>query len=209
MKPYIKRISIIVAVLFFTAAGSIYFLYDDVLNKMAQMLIREDKIEPSDAIVVLSGGNRKGERIETGIELMKAGYGKYLVFWGGTLYWKVTYADLIIRQLQEAGITDESVIWSDEELEENSTYGEALVNIRQMKQNGINSFILVTSPYHTSRAASVYEKLIREKGMKMYVQPSKDSSVKFSEWWRDRHSSKVVYYEWNKRIFYWLNYRNR
>ncbi|GMT42544.1 MAG: hypothetical protein IEMM0002_0955 [bacterium] len=197
-----KRLAIF-GILFFAACTFTFVFYDDVLNRMAYMLVREDVIEPSDVIVVLAGDNR-GERMMTGIDLYKNGYGGKIVFWGGPIYWKITYAEFLLRQLKESGVPLEAAIYSDEKLTEESTRGEALVNIRLMKENGVRSFILVTSPFHTQRAGSVYEPLAEENGMVFYVRPSMDSRVKLTEWWKDRHSAKMVYYEWSKRFFYWL-----
>ncbi len=187
------------AAVFFLA----YFLYAILLNAMGQALVREDNIKPSDAIVVLAGDS-KGERLMTGIDLFKQGYGKMIIFWGGQLYWKFTYAELMLHQLKEAGIPEDKIVWSDETLSQISTNGEALVNFRSMKENNVRSFILVTSPYHTRRAAYVYEPIVKKNGMKMYVYPSADTSIRLTEWWKDRNSAKMVYYEWNKRIYYWL-----
>ena len=204
MRTIFKRIAITFAVCFTVGGGALYFLYDDILNGMAKTLVREDKIQVSDAIVVLAGDVR-GERMESGINLFKEGYGKYILFWGGPIYWKISFAELALRQLAEGGVPLEKTVWSEEKLDEFSTRGEAIVNLRLMKENGIRSFILVTSPYHTARAASVYEKMINGREMKMYVYPSIDTAVKLDEWWTDRQSAKMVYYELTKRLFYWLN----
>ncbi|MFQ5431271.1 MAG: YdcF family protein [Nitrospinota bacterium] len=204
MKPIFKRIAIALAAFFVVGGGALFFLYDDILNNMAKTLVREDIIQPSDAIVVLAG-DRRGERMESGINLYKKGYGKYLVFWGGPIYWKISLAELALRQITEGGVPLEKVIFSEEKLDEFSTRGEANVNMRLLRENGIRSFILVTSPYHTARAASVYEKLINGTDMKMYIYPSIDTAVTLNEWWTDRYSAKMVYYELTKRLFYWLN----
>ena len=204
MNTIFKRIAIVFALSVAVSGTTLYFLYDDILNNVAQILVREDKIEISDAIIVLAG-DRRGERMESGIKLYKEGYGKKLIFWGGPVYWKISLAEMVLRQISEAGVPLENVIWSEEELDEFSTRGEAKVNLRLLKENGVRSFILVTSPYHTARAASVYEKLIGTTDMKMYVYPSIDSAVKLNGWWTDRHSAKMIYYELTKRLFYWLN----
>ena len=204
MKIILKRIAIAFAVFITVGGFALYILYDDILNSVAQVLVREDKIQVSDAIVVLAG-DRRGERMESGINLYKDGYGKKILFWGGPLYWKISLAELALRQLAESGVPLGDIIFSEEKLDEFSTRGEANVNFRLLKENGIRSFILVTSPYHTARAASVYEKLIEPTEMKMYVYPSIDTSVRLNEWWTDRNSAKKVYYELTKRLFYTLN----
>lgn len=172
-----------------------------ILNYISSSLVRSDAIESAEAIVVLAGDGQ-GERMMSAIELYKSGMGKKIVFWGGQLYWKITWAELYMRQLKEGGIPEADLIWSEEKLAEHSTVGEAMVNVRLMEENGIKSFILVTSPYHTSRAGMVYEKQIEGKGMRMYVHPSADSIVKIEDWWKDRQSAKLIYLELNKTIYY-------
>lgn len=82
----------------------LYVFHEPILNSLARQLVYKDAaIKPSDAIVVLMG-DKTGERLETGITLFKKGFGKYIVFWGGPIYWKVTYAELCLRQLRENGI---------------------------------------------------------------------------------------------------------
>ena len=139
-----------------------------------------------------------------GIMLFKKGYGKKIVFWGGPVYWKVTNAELFMRQLKESGIGPGSVVCSEERLPEVSTYGEALVNIRLLKDIGAKSFIVVTSDYHTARANAVYGPLAVKNRMRMYVWPAKDSTVNLNEWWKDRQSAKVVLLELEKTVWYKL-----
>jgi len=176
-----------------------------ILNAISSSLVRADAVATSDAIVVLAGDGQ-GERMMSAIELYKKGMGKKIVFWGGQLYWKVTWAELYLKQLKEGGVPEKDLIWSTEELQEHSTVGEAIVTVRLMQENGIRSFILVTSPYHTSRAGMVYETHIRGKDMKMIVYPSIDSIVKIEDWWKDRQSAKLIYLELNKVVYYWIKY---
>ena len=176
-----------------------------VLNYIANQLVYRDNIDPSDAIVVLVG-DQTGERLMAGISLFKKGYGKNIVFWGGPAYWKVTYAELFLKQLKESGIGPESAVWSEERLQDNSTAGEAQVNMTLLKNIGARSFILVTSNYHSARARYVYAPLAEKNGMKMYVYPSQDSDVKLEGWWRDRESAKIVFLELQKTLWYRLFY---
>ncbi len=174
-----------------------------ILNGLSSTLVRKDTITIADAIVVLAGDN-KGERMMTAIELYKKGFGKKIIFWGGQLYWKFTYAGMFLKQLDESGVPREDILYSDEKLTEISSKGEAKVNIRLLKEAGYKSFILVTSPYHTARAGRVYDSLIADSEIKMYVHPSKNSRVQIKGWWKDRASAKTIYYELNKTIYYYL-----
>lgn len=121
------------------------------------------------------------------------------------MYWKITHAELFLRQLAEAGIPEDAALWMEEELAEGNTRGEARANMRLMKEDGTKSFIMVTSPYHTARAGKIYKKLAKENGMKAYVYPARNSDVRLTEWWKDYHSTKMIYYEFNKTLYYWFH----
>lgn len=168
---------------------------------MASQLVYKDDIKPCDAIVVLAG-DTTGERLMTGISLFQKGYGRYIVFWGGPVYWKITHAELFLRLLKEYGVSPEFAVWSEEKLFENSTRGEAEVNIKLLKSKGAKSFILVTSHYHTSRAREVYAPLARKNRMTMYVYPAQDTSIKIKGWWKDRESAKNILLEFQKTLWY-------
>ena len=180
-----------------------FLFHGPILNRIAKKLVYQDDIKRSDAIVVLAGDST-GERLATGISLFKKGYGKYIVFSGGSLYWKIHYADLFLQQLRENGIKPEFAVYSTVPLPQVSTEGEAIVNIGLLRNKGAKSFILVTSDYHTARARFVYAPLARKYGMAMYVCPAQDSTVKLHDWWKDRESAKTVLIEFEKTIWYRL-----
>ncbi len=181
----------------------LYLFREPVLDYMAYQLVYKDDIKKSDAIVVLTG-DYSGERLMAAIDLFKKGYGKEIVFWGGPIYWKITIAELYLRQLKENGVEPEHAVWSAEKLSQVSTDGEAQVNIKLLKNKGARSFILVTSHYHTARARHVYERLARDNGMTMYVYPAQDSNVRLQGWWKERESAKIIFLEFQKTIWYKL-----
>lgn len=191
-----KIIVLFLGLLFFLAV-----LHQPVLNYLANQLVYKDDVKASDAIVVLAG-DRTGERLMAGISLLKRGYGRKIVFWGGPIYWKITNAELFLRQLKESGIGSEFAASSDESLDEFSTRGEAQANIKVLKKMGVRSFILVTSDYHTARARYVYAPLAKENNMTMYVYPAQDSTVRLRDWWKDRESAKTILEEFEKTLWY-------
>jgi len=194
------------ALLIFSITVCLFYLFHvEILNYIARQLVYRDNINPSDAIVVLAG-DQTGERLMAGISLFKKGYGKIIVFWGGPIYWKITNAELFLRQMKECGIGPESAVWSEERLLQNSTLGEAQVNMSLLKGKGARSFILVTSNYHSARARYVYAPLAEKNGMKIYIWPSQTSDVNLERWWRDREMAKIVFIELQKAVWYRLFY---
>lgn len=173
------------------------------LNALAHSLVREDPLRKADAIVVLIG-DRNGDRLAEGIRLHKEGLGEYIVFWGGQIYWRYNYADLILGQLKESGIGPEHVAYSTKDILPYSSEGEAHENINTLKSRGAKSFILVTSHYHTARAGRVYDRLALENGMSVIVHPAEDSTVHIRDWWKDHDSARVIYLELQKVAWYRL-----
>ncbi|MBF0338065.1 MAG: YdcF family protein [Nitrospirae bacterium] len=195
----VKRTAIVLVVLLI----ALYTFHVPILNYLASQLVYKDNVRPCDAIVVLTG-DYTGERLMAAIDLLKKGYGKYIVFWGGPIYWKITIAELYLRQLKDSGVEPEYAVWSDERLPQLSTTAEAKVNMRLLKDRGARSFILVTSHYHTARARNVYNPLAANNGITMVVYPATDSNVKLQQWWKERESAKVIFIEFQKTIWYKL-----
>ncbi len=173
------------------------------LNAIADSLVRADPMRKADAIVVLVG-DRSGDRVAEGIRLYKEGWGGVIVFWGGQLYWKYNYADLILGQLKESGIGTEHAAYSTRDIAPYSSEGEALENLRTLKSRKAKSFILITSHYHTARAGRIYDRLAAQNGMTVIVHPAEDSLVHIHDWWQDHDSAKVIYLELQKALWYRL-----
>ncbi len=199
----IKRRLTIAAVVIAAVIVLTALFHAPLLNALAGSLVREDPLRKADAIVVLAG-DRSGDRLAEGIRLYKEGYGGYLVFWGGQLYWRFNYAELFLAQMKEAGIGPEQAAYSTRDLAQYSSEGEARENMNTLKNRGAKSFILVTSHYHTARAGKVYDRLAPEKGMTVIVHPANDRFVRIHDWWKDRESSKVVFLELQKALWYRL-----
>lgn len=180
-------------------------LHAPLLNALAGSLVRADTLRKADAIVVLVG-DRNGDRMAEGVRLYKEGMGAYIVFWGGQLYWKYNYADLILGQLKESGIGPEQAAYSTRDIMPYSSEGEARENIHTLKSRGAKSFILVTSHYHTARAGRIYDRLALENGMAVIVRPADDRLVHMRDWWKDRESSKIIFLELQKAIWYRLSF---
>ena len=199
LKKLLKIAALFAAAIVLLAA----IFHAPLLNALGGSLVRADPLRKADAIVVLVG-DRNGDRVAEGIRLYKEGWGGYIVFWGGQLYWKYNYADLILGQLKESGIGPEQTAYSTRDLSQYSSEGEALENIRTLKSRSAKSFILVTSHYHTARAGRVYDRLAPENGMTVIVHPAEDSLVHIHNWWQDRDSAKIIYLELQKALWYRL-----
>ena len=190
---------LIIGVLVIFLIGIIYCL----LN-LGRFLVVSDDLEKSDAIVVFSGDN--GVRTEVGVELLKEGYGEYLILSGGKVYDDVTMAELMKNHAIKLGVDENKILIDDKSL---TTYENAEFTKEIMEENNFNSLIVVTSDYHTRRSKLTMEKsledtLIDGQNVEVIVTPSKEEELKI-KWWTSGNSILLIISEYLKLIGYWIN----
>ena len=186
----IKFFIFIFAAIFF-ATSLIIFTSTPFISSISEFLVHEDKLEPAEAIVVLSGSGT-GNRVEAASELFSKGFGKVMIFSGVQLYPGFYQYTLMKDYAINLGVPENKII-AKKIVGENSTWGEGIFNLKLLKENNIKSFILVTSAFHTRRAHAVYEKLIAELGyeFKYMVYPAKDPLVPIKGWWGTRRGKNI------------------
>ncbi len=200
------KIKIIVFVLFLALISSVYLFRDSLFNIAAKNLVHEDVLELAEAIVVLSG-SKSGNRLESGAQLLKDGFGKALYFSGFQVYPRRFTNQLMIEHAKSLGIPSEK-IFTQISNEQASTWGEGIANLNLLKQNGVHKFILVTSSFHTKRSRWVYKKLIDEMNLEMEfkVYPAKDPDVPIEGSWKLRAGRKMILLEYLKTIAYYIEH---
>lgn len=143
--------------------------------------------EPTDAIVVLTGG---GDRINTALELLKENYAKNLLISGVN---KAVHPPDLIRSLPEELAENVTLGYEAED-----TRGNARETADWIHTKNIQSVLLVTSFYHMPR--SIFEVLNQNPNLKIIPLPvfpkSFDNSV---EWVRTRYAW-LLFVEYHKFI---------
>lgn len=177
-----------------------------ILEKMGRNLVYQSDLVPSDAIVVLAGSHT-GCRMEEAARIFKEGMGKVMIF-GGYTYYPGMDSHIGMKQHAIKLGVPEDKIYTDLANGENSTWGEAIFNLKRLKELKAKSFILVTSAFHTKRSHRVYERAIKKLGMdiQMRVQPAADPKVPIPGWWKLRSGQKHVFIEYIKTIYYFFSY---
>ena len=170
---------------------------------LGKFLVKSDKLEKSDAIVVFSGDC--GARTERAVELLKDGYADYLILSGGKVYDDVTMAELMKKHAIKLGV-DESKILIDNEASTTNENAEFTTNI--IEENNFKSVIVVTSDYHTRRSKLAMEKalentLIDGEEVMVRVTPSKEEKFT-TKWWTSGDSVLMVISEYLKLMGYWV-----
>jgi uncharacterized SAM-binding protein YcdF (DUF218 family) len=174
----------------------IWVLREPILVLAGDALVEDDGATKADAIVVL-GGDAFGTRILRGAELVKAGYASRLLVSGPS--------DLLGYE------SDSSIVYASRKgypasmfeaiplpAEADSTRGEAQYIGRKLKAEDIKSIDLVTSNYHTRRAAWLWRKINPD--LQIHVVPASDPYFSPETWFRTRTGQKTFFMETTKTI---------
>lgn len=194
-------------VAFLFLLGVVCFFYSDsFMNKIAEVLVFKGPIEPTEAIVVLSGSGT-GNRVRAGVKLYREGFGKVVIISGVDLYPGYYQHNIMKEFAVKLGVPEKKII--AEKIEgESSTWGEAISNLEILRKNKIKSFILVTSSFHTYRAQMMYEALIAESDyeFKWFVYPAEDPRVPTQGWWNMRTAKASIFLEYMKILNYYIEH---
>lgn len=150
-----------------------------------------DPLEHSDVIVAISGD--AGPRVETAVELWKAGYAPRILFSGAALDPEsVSSAEIMKREAVQQGVPESAILVepASATTEENATFVAAL-----MQRESLRSAILVTSPYHQRRAAYLFARAFAPADLVFRNHPANDPDWDPNTWWLSRGSRQVALVE--------------
>ncbi len=146
--------------------------------------------EPTDAIVVLTGGS---ERITTGVELLERGLASQLFISGVAP--SVTVADLVsIDPRGQDKLSGKITIGSEAE----DTPGNAIETAIWAQENSVQSIRLVTAAYHMPRALLELERTMP--AAKIIPHPVFPEQVK-ADWWRYPGTASLLAREYSKHLY--------
>lgn len=172
----------------------LWLFRDQLMTAAAAYLVESDQPERADAIVVL-GGDDFGNRIVKAAELQRQGLAPFVVV-SGPPYLLGHESDISIEYVKRKGFDPSIFHKADNDL--NSTRSESEFLGRYCKEHSIQKVILVTSNYHTRRAAKLMRKA--NPRLQVIVVPAPDPFFTPSTWWKTRNGEKTFLYEWMKTI---------
>jgi uncharacterized SAM-binding protein YcdF (DUF218 family) len=83
------------------------------------------------------------------------------------------------------------------------THGEACAVLAFARSEGMRRVLVVTSPYHTRRAFTVFHSVFRGSGIGVGIQPAmSESGARPSWWWIHGYDRAYVVYEWAAITYY-------
>ncbi|HLK62681.1 MAG TPA: YdcF family protein [Bryobacteraceae bacterium] len=166
------------------------------LQWFGHVLIRDEGPRKADIAVVLAGDDF-GHRIEKGGDLVRSGFVPAVLV-SGPPYYHIHECDVAIAFAVIKGYPAEWFVpFPNSAL---STREEAAAILPELERRGVHSFLLVTSDYHTARAARIYRAAMAGKGLDMHVIAAPDEYFREDSWWRNREGEKTVFFEWSKTI---------
>jgi len=159
-------------------------------------LVVEDKALQTEVAVVLGGGG--GSRLRKGVSLYDAGVVKQLLLVDRE---KGDWMHIVDHLCPECKIEGKDVVFLEGSV---NTFSDATLVAKYCSEQGVNSILVVTDPYHSRRAQLIFESEFEGTGVVVSVVNSGDYVGKLSpqeKWWQDNRTARVMWDEIGKILF--------
>lgn len=187
-----KRKFVLLILIVFVLFGAIYAIRYPILTGMGEYLVAYNPLQKADLIVALGGS--KGRQREA-VALIKKGFGRRIMFTG---------FDVDTCDYQCLGVSKEEMIFPSEPAY--TTYDDALLVLKTMKENNFRSVIIITSPYHLRRVSFIFRKVFNESGTTLIFHSSYKEPFEIKSWWKSYIGRKMVIMEYLGLVYYQLRY---
>jgi uncharacterized SAM-binding protein YcdF (DUF218 family) len=174
--------------------------YRIVLCAAGNYLVENSSPEKADAILVLAGDQR-GNRIKRAAELVAQGYAPVALVSGPMEMYGVNEANLAIQYAIRNGAA--ASYFEPVVIHAFSTMEEAHAIVPEIRARAIHKLLLVTSNYHSRRAASIFRTVLGA-GVEVRSIAAYDPYFRPEDWWQNREGQKTVFYEYSKTVAGWL-----
>ena len=166
----------------------------------ALYLSPQDKLEKTDCIVVISGGDTDA-RLAEGIKLYNEKYAPKVLFSGaaaeGTVSNVSAMKNIAIRNGLPAG--DILIEENSKTTEENAEYTGKII-----RAANFHSIILVTSPYHQRRAYEAFRQALG-RDFKIINHSATDRTWRKADWWDNSQARILTIGEILKNLYFLVN----
>jgi len=158
------------------------------LPAMWNFLVINEPSKRSDVIIVLSGDAGRGQY---GVTLYQQGYADKLLFSGGA-------AQNMRREALAAGIADSHILV---DRKSHTTFENAGNSAAIMREQGLESALVVTSAYHTRRSSIIFAQFIPRANLTICAVPTSSNA---DNWWQDRQVATSVIFEYLKLVYHYF-----
>ncbi len=136
-------------------------------------------------------GDVRGNRILKGAELARAGFAPAVLVSNGRCDYDQGEADLAINFAVGRGYPRELFIGTKWRVQ--STVEEARSAAAELRSRGVRRAIIVTTTWHTARAARIYRRIAPD--LTFYMVGAEDPFWRDGKWWIDRQGRKTFFME--------------
>jgi uncharacterized SAM-binding protein YcdF (DUF218 family) len=170
-----------------------------ILAAMGRYLVESEAPRKADVIIVL-GGDASGKRARAGCELLSQGYASQVWLSGLPNIYGRSEGQLALELVRSASCPESAL--RPLLINVDSTRDEAIQISKLLRAAHYSSYLLVTSNYHTRRAARVF----REVSPDLTCIPVAANQTEFpvDRWWQFRTTQKIFFNEWVKTVAYWM-----
>jgi uncharacterized SAM-binding protein YcdF (DUF218 family) len=167
--------------------------WQSTLSFLGHSLVYSQAPQSADLILVLAG-NFYGGRVLKAAELATQGYAPRVLISGTPYQQGLPEGDFAIAFLARQGYATR--LFESFGQHAHSTIEEANVLCGELARRRVQRVILVTSTYHSRRAAIVFQLFCP--GVHFISVPGSDVIFHEDGWWRDKSSRSLVVSEWTK-----------
>lgn len=169
------------------------------LTALGGYLVRGDPPAPADMIVVLAG-DFTGNRILTAAGLVRQGFAPKALISGPSGAYGLYESELAIPLAVRNGYPVSYFVPFPNDSKSTASESETIVaELRRLKVHKID---LVTSNYHTRRAARTFRALAPD--IEVHTVAAPDRYFTPNGWWKEREGRKTFLMEWMKTVGAWL-----
>jgi uncharacterized SAM-binding protein YcdF (DUF218 family) len=168
------------------------------LRALGGFLVSSEEPFQAGMAVVLAGDDH-GNRVLTAAQLVKEGYAPRVLVSGPDCCYGRRESDLAIQFATRHGYP--AAWFVPFPIRGTSTAAEAREIVPELDRLRVGRFIIVTSNYHTRRAARVYARLAPRDRFRVVAAP--DWAFRPEDWWRSREGRKQCFLEWSKTLANW------
>ena len=173
---------------------------------MGAVLVVADTLKSMDAVVALSGGSM--DRVDEAAKMYKEGYARRVVFTETTSQVAslgASYTKLYKTEAISLGVPDRDILVTSKPA--SSTYDEAKAVLSLMNDQGFNSMIVVTDPYHSFRTRLIFREVFRGSGKSIRVRPSSGHWYRSTTWWLSAQGWEATLTEYIKLAGFLVGFR--
>ncbi len=183
---------LLVLVSFVLIVGTVYLLRHPLLRATASLMVVDEALSPSDAIIVLGDDNVNGDRARHAAKLYLEKWAPRVVASGHYIRPYLNIAELIRRDLVTHGVDNAHILVAASTV--GNTREEAYEMRRIIREQRWRRVIVVTSTFHTRRSRYIFSRVL-DRDTQLIMSAADDTAFPLDHWWDVRSGLKVFLWE--------------